>query len=162
MVCVNPFPLCSKHIQKPKSTLEARKKSISRTKPRSAAKDSDTSVCSRPERKNDMQKPVSRIISLLAVEDWEVPDTSLLERLGDELSDSDYVMVEDREWSDDELMDDARPGRRCVADDRGVKASKNVQEAGAMTMSDGDRRGEGEERKEVEEETIRPEAEDGE
>lgn len=38
---------------------------------------------------------------------------SSLEPTPSELSDEDWIEVPDKEWSDKELMDDARPGR-CV------------------------------------------------
>lgn len=34
-----------------------------------------------------------------------------------ELSDSDWVEMEDEEWTDEQLMDDARPGRRTGKDE---------------------------------------------
>jgi hypothetical protein len=42
----------------------------------------------------------------------EASDTSIAEPEVDEQSDWGSVEVEDNEWSDEELMDDARPGRR--------------------------------------------------
>lgn len=44
--------------------------------------------------------------------DTEIPDTSVVEPEADEQSDWDTVEVKDKEWTDEELMDDARPGRR--------------------------------------------------
>jgi hypothetical protein len=38
--------------------------------------------------------------------------TSMVEPHDDELSDSGWTEVPDREWSDEQLLDDARPGRR--------------------------------------------------
>jgi hypothetical protein len=49
---------------------------------------------------------------LLLEHDTEIPDTSVVEPESDEQSDWDTVEVKDKEWSDEELMDDARPGRR--------------------------------------------------
>jgi hypothetical protein len=88
-------------------------------------------------KRTHIQKPISQTTSFLAVEDWKVPDTSLVESQGSELRDSDYVMVEDREWGDKEVMDDVRPGRRCIADEKSVQASNGVHKAGAMTTSEG-------------------------
>ncbi|KAH7094391.1 hypothetical protein FB567DRAFT_542848 [Paraphoma chrysanthemicola] len=39
-------------------------------------------------------------------------DTSSISPHGSELSDSDWIEVSDREYTDEDLMDDARPGRR--------------------------------------------------
>jgi hypothetical protein len=80
MSCPNPFILCSgKHTSKPNS--HNRRSSKTRY----------------PSNRIDILKPISRITSLLAVEDWGAPSTSLLEPSGSELSESDYVEVEDRE-----------------------------------------------------------------
>jgi hypothetical protein len=38
--------------------------------------------------------------------------TSMVEPHDDELSNSGWTEVPDREWSDEQLLDDARPGRR--------------------------------------------------
>jgi hypothetical protein len=40
---------------------------------------------------------------------------SLVEPQDDELSETGWVEVCDREWSDEQLMGDARPGRRIAA-----------------------------------------------
>jgi hypothetical protein len=91
-------------------------------------------------KKHEVQMPISRIFSLLAVGDWEVPETSLLEPSGSELSDSDFVMVEYREWTDEELMDDARRGRRFVRDlQQGGEEADEVQETSAMTTLEEER-----------------------
>lgn len=42
-------------------------------------------------------------------------DTSLLERNSSEISDSEWIEVDEEEWSDEALMDDARTGRRKMA-----------------------------------------------
>jgi hypothetical protein len=44
--------------------------------------------------------------------DTEIRDTSVVEPEADDQSDWDTGEVEDKEWTDEELMDDARPGRR--------------------------------------------------
>jgi hypothetical protein len=54
----------------------------------------------------------SQTSRLLLEHDTEIPDTSVVEPESDEQSDWDTVEVKDKEWSDEELMDDARPGRR--------------------------------------------------
>jgi hypothetical protein len=57
-------------------------------------------------------QPDSQTSRLLLEHDTEIPDTSVVEPESDEQSDWDTVEVKDKEWSDEELMDDARPGRR--------------------------------------------------
>jgi hypothetical protein len=42
-------------------------------------------------------------------------DTIKVEPRDDELSNVDWIEVADREWDNEQLMDDARPGRRTVA-----------------------------------------------
>jgi hypothetical protein len=55
----------------------------------------------------------SQTSRLLLEHDTEIPDTSAVEPEADEQSDDwDTVEVKDKEWTDEELMDDARPGRR--------------------------------------------------
>lgn len=39
-------------------------------------------------------------------------DTSSVEPSATEGSESDWIEIEEKKWSDEELMDDARPGRR--------------------------------------------------
>jgi hypothetical protein len=51
-------------------------------------------------------QPVS---ALIKVTDYEQEAAALLEPSDDE---SDSVVVDEPEWTDDELMDDGRPGRR--------------------------------------------------
>jgi hypothetical protein len=53
----------------------------------------------------------SQTSRLLLERDTEIPDTSVVEPEADEQSDWDTVEVKDKEWTDEELMDDARPGR---------------------------------------------------
>lgn len=57
-------------------------------------------------------QPDSQTSRLLLEHDTEIPDTSVVEPEADEQSDWDTVEVKDKEWTDEELMDDARPGRR--------------------------------------------------
>jgi hypothetical protein len=125
MPCINLLSLCGKNaiFPKPRET-------------KSNIKMNDNNV-------NGGKKPISRITYFLAVEDWEVSDTTLVERNGSELSESDYIIVEDREWSDDNLMDNSRPGRRCVADNKGVKSSNNAQETSVIAKGDEPRLGGG-------------------
>jgi hypothetical protein len=49
---------------------------------------------------------------LFIAEDSDEIDASLIKPGDDELNECDYVDVEEKEWTDGELMDDARPGRR--------------------------------------------------
>jgi hypothetical protein len=52
----------------------------------------------------------------LTSQDPDVGDeTSLVEPHDDELSETGCTEVCDREWNDEQLMDDARPGRRRAA-----------------------------------------------
>lgn len=46
----------------------------------------------------------------------------------EELSDSAWIEVDDREWTDEQLMDDARPGRRKGNSDKDVKLRIIVKE----------------------------------
>lgn len=45
-------------------------------------------------------------------EDFDHNAASHAEPTSGELSDSDWVEMEDKEWTDEQLIDDARPGRR--------------------------------------------------
>jgi hypothetical protein len=54
-------------------------------------------------------QPVSALIKVI---DYEEQAAALLEPSD---NDSDFVVVEEKEWTDDELMDDGRPGRRPTA-----------------------------------------------
>ena len=54
----------------------------------------------------------SQTSRLLLEHDTEIHDTSVVEPEADEQSDWDTVEVKDKQWTDEELMDDARPGRR--------------------------------------------------
>jgi hypothetical protein len=58
-------------------------------------------------------------------------DTTKVEPNDEELSNADWIEVADREWDDEQLMDDARPGRRTVkvntvvrAEDRSANGTK--------------------------------------
>jgi hypothetical protein len=68
-------------------------------------------------KQNIMPSKKSRDASPLST-DYEETDTSVLEPSDNEF---DGVEVENEEWSDEQLMDDARPGRRAKAEERGKK-----------------------------------------
>jgi hypothetical protein len=57
-------------------------------------------------------QPDSQTSRPLLQHDTEIPDTSVVEPEADEQSDWDTGEVEDKEWTNEELMNDARPGRR--------------------------------------------------
>lgn len=65
-----------------------------------------------------MPSRIQHIVPLWATEDPYTSDTSEAEPQDDELSDSDFIEIDDREWTDEELMDDGRPGRRVGESDR--------------------------------------------
>jgi hypothetical protein len=46
------------------------------------------------------------------MEDFDAIDTSSVEPTADELSDSEWIEIEEREWTNEQLLDDGRPGRR--------------------------------------------------
>ena len=59
--------------------------------------------------KSQLDSQTSR---LLLEHDTEIRDRSVVEPEADDQSDWDTGEVEDKEWTDEELMDDARQGRR--------------------------------------------------
>jgi hypothetical protein len=67
-------------------------------------------MCSKPKSPQGYysQRSIYHIVS----EDWLIPDNSLVEPRGSEASDSDFIIVEEVEYSDEDLMNDGRPGRR--------------------------------------------------
>ena len=74
-----------------------------------------TSLSKRPTlsfRCKSTSQPDSQTSRLLLEHETEIPDTSVVEPEADEQSDWDTVEVKDKQWTDEELMDDARPGRR--------------------------------------------------
>jgi hypothetical protein len=60
-------------------------------------------------------------------------DTSAVEPQPNEISEAEWIEVDEREWSDERLMDDARPGRRTWV---GEKASE-VSDGGEKTEEKG-------------------------
>jgi hypothetical protein len=65
-----------------------------------------------------MPPKIHHITPSFSTENLDVDDTSSVEPVDEELSNSDWIEVEEREWSDEQLLDDARSGRRKGASDR--------------------------------------------
>jgi hypothetical protein len=53
-------------------------------------------------------------------------DTTKVEPSDVELSNVDWIEVADREWDDEQLMDDARPGRRTAKVNAVVRAADQL------------------------------------
>ena len=73
-----------------------------------------------------MPRRICHITPPLGSEDPEYNDTSSVEPTDSETSDSDWIEVDDKEWNDEQLKDDARPGRRRGKLDQITSASDRV------------------------------------
>jgi hypothetical protein len=76
-----------------------------------------------------MSLKLQHIVPLFGNEDPYTSDTSEAEPRDDELSDSEFVELEDREWTDAQLKDDGRPGRRVGKIERVTESKNSVREA---------------------------------
>jgi hypothetical protein len=65
-----------------------------------------------PHQMGTMSSKNQPVSALIKVTDYEEQAAAFLEPGDDE---SDWVVVDEPEWTDEELMDDGRPGRRATA-----------------------------------------------
>jgi hypothetical protein len=73
-----------------------------------------------------MPQRLYHITPPLGSEDPDDHDTSSAEPTESELSNSDWIEVDDTEWTDEQLKDDARPGRRRSILDPGTSTPDKV------------------------------------
>jgi hypothetical protein len=97
-------------------------------------------MCSKPESQQVYYSQCS--IYHIVPEDWQIPDTSLVEPRGSEASNSNFVIVEEVEYSDEDLMDDTRPGRRKGQVDEQLEAQCIVMVARKVGSRKGGKKGE--------------------
>lgn len=64
----------------------------------------------------------------LGCEYLEYNDTSHAEPTSSELSSSNWIEIQEKEWTDEQLKDDARPGRRKGTLDHITAASQSVSD----------------------------------
>jgi hypothetical protein len=76
-----------------------------------------------------MPLKLQHIVPLFGNEDPYTSDTSEAEPRDDEVSDSEFVELEDREWTDEQLKDDGRPGRRVGKIERVTELKDSMREA---------------------------------
>jgi hypothetical protein len=76
-----------------------------------------------------MPPKIQHIVPFFTDGDLCTSDTSEAEPRDDELSNSDFVELEDREWTDEQLKDDGRPGRRVGKIERVTELKDIVREA---------------------------------
>jgi hypothetical protein len=83
---------------------------------------------------SQMQGKIYHIALPFSAEDSDDEDTSRVEPNASEDSESDWVEVGERAWSEEALIDDARPGQRKVVgkekadSDRGQEQKENKKE----------------------------------
>ena len=68
------------------------------------------------------------------MEELDADHTSSFEPTKDELSDSEWIEIEEREWTNDQLLDDARPGRRQGEIDRVIDLGNIVHQAKELSL----------------------------
>ncbi|KAL6706125.1 hypothetical protein ACN47E_006041 [Coniothyrium glycines] len=70
-----------------------------------------------------------RTVAILEPDATDLPDMSDVKANEDELCESDWLEVDDdREWTDEELADDARPGRRIGVQEQKKRTQLTVQD----------------------------------
>ncbi|CAO2658469.1 Nn.00g061920.m01.CDS01 [Neocucurbitaria sp. VM-36] len=60
--------------------------------------------------------------------DSDVPHDFQMDTMDDELFDSDWIGIDDKECTDEQLMDDARPGRRKGKEDQDFRLQSIVKQ----------------------------------
>jgi hypothetical protein len=84
---------------------------------------------------------IAHIVPHVNVEDLEALDTCRVEPRDEEMCESDWIEIDDREWSDKQLADDARPGRRMGSDNGELKLQSIVQDGKRLSRGEIDGKG---------------------
>lgn len=84
---------------------------------------------------------IAHIVPHVNVEDLEALETCNVEPRDEEICESDWIDIDDREWSDEQLADDARPGRRVGSDTGEFKLQSIVQDVKRLSRGNIDGKG---------------------